>query len=132
MDNQKENSREITLSNVKAIKVELKGNQIKTDIDLGAITLTNGKKSFIFDVVQSCREYNVIDDTTLIDLEVEIDKELFAEQSKFDLTDMDLLLIDTKGEIYFGMDDMSLFNWANMYLNIKFTPKVIHLSLEND
>jgi hypothetical protein len=112
--------------------VELKGDQIDTDIDLGAITLTNGKKSFIFDVIQSYREYNDIDNTTTIDIRVEIDKEMFKEQSKFDLTDMDLLKIDTKGEIYFAMDDMDLFNWAKIWLNIKFTPKTINLKLETE
>lgn len=129
---EKENSKEITLANIKAIIVELKGDQIDTDIDLGAITLTNGKKSFIFDVIQSYREYNDIDNTTTIDIRVEIDKEMFKEQSKFDLTDMDLLKIDTKGEIYFAMDDMDLFNWAKIWLNIKFTPKTINLKLETE
>lgn len=122
-----DNSKEISLANVVATHVYLIGNHIDTEIDLGSITLYNGKKSYALDIIQSYREYDEHTNLTTISFDLEIDKETFEEQCNFDLTDMDLLMADTHGEIYFAMDDMEQVESAKIYLNIKYTPKTINL-----
>jgi hypothetical protein len=122
-----DNSKEITLANIVATHVYLIGNHLNTDIDLGSVTLFNGKKSYALDIIQSYRDYDEHTNITTVSFDLEIDKETFEEQCKFDLRDMDLLKIDTRGEIYFAMDDMDLVESAKIYLKIKCTPKTMLL-----
>lgn len=122
-------NKKITLANVIDIQIDLFGNQLDTDIDLGSITLKLNDKEFIFDVIQSFRELDDDEENTTISLKVEIDKETFPD-CKFDLNQLDLLSNDVTGEIYFLADDMSIFNEANMYIKVKHTNKTINLKLD--
>ena len=119
---------EITIDNILDIQIDLFGNHLDTDLDLGSITLKLGEKEFILDVIQSYRKLDNEENTT-ISLDVEIDKELFTE-CKFDLTQLDLLSNDVKGEIYFLMDEIENFNCANLYVNVRQTIKTINLTLD--
>ncbi len=124
-------NKKITLENVIDIQIDLFGNHLNTDIDLGSITLKLNDKEFIFDIIQSYRELDDEEENTTITVEVEIDKKTFPD-CKFDLNQLDLLSNALTGEIYFLSDDMSIFKEANMYIKVKHTNKTIELKLDHD
>lgn len=122
-------NKKITLENIVDIQIDLIGNHLDTDIDLGSISLKLGEKEFIFDIIQSYRHLDDEEENTTISLDVEIDRETFPD-CKFDLNQLDLLAKEVVGEIYFFADDMSIFKEANLYVKVKHTNKTIPLKLD--
>lgn len=120
-------TKKITMKNFLDLEINLEGDQTETDFDLGSITLSLDGKEFVFDIIQSYREFE--DGITTVTCEVEIDKETFPD-CKFDLTDLDLLSSKLKGEIYFMIDEIELFKDATMYVKVRQTTKAINLILD--
>lgn len=121
------NAKEITLENIITTEIVLDGNQLDTEIDLGSITLINNEKSFVVDVVQSYRNYDEDENTTLIEIEVEIDKDLFKDTCNFDLTDLDLLSPNLKGTLYINSEEDLDIKSMVMLVKVRQTTKNIDL-----
>ena len=123
------NAKEITLDNIIETEIVLIGNQLDTELDYGAITLKNDGREFILDVIQTVRHYNDIEMLTTIDVQLEIDKDLF-EDCKFDLTDLDLLSSNLSAEMFFRIDDERDIKSMIMFIEVRQTRKPIILKLE--
>jgi hypothetical protein len=116
------------------VEVVIDGNHLDTEIDLGAVTLSKEGRSYIVDAVQSYRNFE--DGQTTISIQVEADKELFDEQSKFDLEPIDLHSPDLVATFYFycGDEDDEDYEWEHATLFVKFgkegTTKAIDLIVD--
>ena len=93
----------------------------------GAITLNNGGRSYVLDVVQSycTNEMN----ETIFELELEEDEETFSD-CKYDLTDDDLVSYKLDATIYIGDFSNELIS-AQLITVLNGETKYINLKLED-
>ena len=108
------------------ITIVMDGDHVKTEMDLGAITLSHKGREFILDPIQSYRNFE--HGETKIEVELEVDKETFPD-CKFDLEAVDLMATDLKAEFYFRCD--TDWEYATLFVKIGGMTKAIDLKLED-
>lgn len=109
------------------ITVVIDGDHMKTEMDLGAVTLSREGREYILDPIQSYRNFEHGETKIEIDLEEEIDHETFPD-CKFDLEEVDLMATDLKAEFYFSCE--TEWEYATLFVKINEMTKAIDLKLE--
>jgi hypothetical protein len=107
------------------LTIVIDGDHVKTEIDLGCVTLSRQGREYILDPIQSYRNFE--HGETKIEVDLEVDKETFPD-CKFDLEDVDLIANDLKAEFYFRCE--TDWEYATLFVKINGMTKAIDLILE--
>lgn len=107
------------------------GDVTDEDLDFGGVYLSNDEgREYNIDIVQTIRNYSVIDDITVIECHTVIDiptnKETWPE-NKFDLTTADVLSDESfKGTVFIAAESKI----TEILLSVTFTDRQINLKLD--
>jgi hypothetical protein len=96
------------------LEIVIDGDHTNSEIDLGAVTITNEEREYIMDVVQSYRSFDNGQTTIKIDVTTKDDDVTFDE-CPFNINAVDLMVDNPRITIYFSCDE----NWESATLFVK-------------